>query len=88
MIYTPRPRHKSPNAANRAPLAAITLFRRAHRCGGFYNSASKMARDRPLISPEMPVFYAPRRSALRQKPGILGKRRNGTAAEIKHRAAI
>jgi hypothetical protein len=88
MIYTPRPKHKSSNAANRAPLAVITLFRRGHRGGGFYNSASKMVPDRPVIGSEMPLFYARRRSALRQKPGILGKRRNRAAAEMKNRAAI
>jgi hypothetical protein len=47
-----------------------------------------MARDWATIGPETPLFYAPRRSALRQKPGILGKRRNGPAAEMKKRAAI
>jgi hypothetical protein len=88
MIYTPRPKHKSSNAANRAPLAAITLFCRGHRGGGFYNSAFKMARGRPMISLKAPFFHAPRRSALRQKPGILGKRRNGEAAEMKNLAAI
>jgi hypothetical protein len=88
MIYTPRPNHKSSNAANRAPLAAITLFRCGRRGGSFYNSASKMARDRPIIGSEGPLFHAPRRSASRQTPGILGKRRNGEAAELKNLAAI
>jgi hypothetical protein len=88
MIYTPRPRHKSSSAANLTPRPAITSFRRGHRGGGFYNSASKMARGCPIISSESPLFYAPRRSALRQTPGILGKRRNGAAAEMKNRAAI
>src|SRR6185437_3766485 len=88
MIYTPCPRYKSPSAPNRAPLAAITSFRRGHRGGGLYNSAPKWPAIRRQSGSEMPLFHAPRRSALPQTPGILGKCRNVIAAEMKKRAAI
>jgi hypothetical protein len=88
MIYTLRRSHKSSSAANRAPLAAITLFRRGRRGGGFYNSAPKWAAIRQQLAPKRPFFFAPRRSALRQTPGILGKCRNVPPAEMKKHAAI
>jgi hypothetical protein len=88
MIYTPRPRHKLSSAASRAPVRQLRSFATTAAAAAFIIQAQ----NGPLLGdnqlPNTPFFYVPRRPRSPQTLGILGKCRNGLAAEMKNRAAI